>query len=72
MSLPTSTVITGMDKMEILEQALEAARTFKPMNEQEIAALLGRIAEAASEGKFELFKTETQFEATAHDPQWLG
>jgi len=72
MSLPTSTVITGMDKMEILEQALEAARTFKPMNQQEIAALLARTAEAASEGKFELFKTETRFDATAHNPQWLG
>jgi aryl-alcohol dehydrogenase-like predicted oxidoreductase len=72
MSLPTSTVITGMDKMEILEQALEAARTFKPMNEPQIAALLGRTAEAASEGKFELFKTETRFDATAHNPQWLG
>src|SRR5882762_10597540 len=72
MGLPTSTVITGIDKMEILEQALEAARTFKPMNEQEVAALLGRTAEAASEGKFELFKTETRFDATAHNPQWLG
>src|SRR6266850_63793 len=72
MSLPTSTVITGMDKMEILEQALEAARTFKPMNQQEIAALLARTAEAASEGKFELFKTETRFDATAQHPQWLG
>jgi hypothetical protein len=51
---------------------LEAARTFKPMNEQEVAALLGRTAEAASEGKFELFKTETRFDATAHNPQWLG
>jgi aryl-alcohol dehydrogenase-like predicted oxidoreductase len=72
MSLPTSTVITGMDKMEFLEQALEAARTFKPMSEQEVAALLGRTAESASEGKFELFKTETRFDATAHNPQWLG
>src|SRR5437588_3270847 len=32
MNLPTSVVITGMDKLEILEQALEAARTFKPMS----------------------------------------
>jgi hypothetical protein len=72
MSLPTSTVITGMDKMEFLDQALEAARTFKPLNEQQVAALLGRTAEAASEGKFELFKTETRFDATAQHPQWLG
>jgi hypothetical protein len=42
------------------------------MNEQEIAALLGHTAEAASEGKFETFKTETRFDATAQHPQWLG
>src|SRR6266566_4620260 len=29
MSLPTSTVITGIDSMEILKQALEAVRTFR-------------------------------------------
>jgi predicted aldo/keto reductase-like oxidoreductase len=72
MSLPTSTVITGMDKMEYLEQAFEAVRTFKPMSEGEIASLLGRTAEAASEGKFELFKTGNNFDATAHNPKWLG
>ena len=30
LNLPTSTVITGIDSMKILDQALEAARTFKP------------------------------------------
>ena len=30
LNLPTSVVITGCDSMEILEQALEAARTFQP------------------------------------------
>src|SRR4029453_16770971 len=29
--LPTSVVITGIDSMQILEQALEAARTFPPL-----------------------------------------
>jgi len=72
MSLPTSVVITGMDKMEILEQALEAAQTFKPLSPAEVAAMLERTAEAASAGKFELFKTDTRFDATARNPQWLG
>lgn len=72
MSLPTSTVITGMNKMEYLNQALEAARTFKPLNEQEIASLLGKTAEAASTGKYELFKTDSGFDATARNPKWLG
>jgi aryl-alcohol dehydrogenase-like predicted oxidoreductase len=72
MSLPTSCVITGMDKMEILEQGLEAARTFKPLSREEVASLLGRTAQAAATGKFELFKTDTRFDATARNPQWLG
>ena len=29
MNLPTSTVITGIDSMEVLEQDLEAVRTFR-------------------------------------------
>ena len=72
MNLPTSTVITGVDKLELLDQAFEAARTFKPMPKSEVAALLERTSEAAASGRYELFKTETRFDATAHNPQWLG
>lgn len=72
MSLPTSTVITGIDSMAILEQAFEAARTFKPMSQETMAALLNRTASAAADGKFELFKTSSRFDGTAHNPQWLG
>jgi predicted aldo/keto reductase-like oxidoreductase len=72
MNLPTSTVITGIDSMKILEQAFEAARTFKPMSQQEVAALLDKTVSAGSEGKFELFKTSKEFDGTAHNPQWLG
>src|ERR1700686_1463656 len=35
MNLPTSVVITGCDSMEILNQALGAARSFRPMNSNE-------------------------------------
>lgn len=72
MNLPTSVVITGIDKMEYLTQALEAIRTFKPLNEQQVAALLSKTAETASTGKFELFKTDTRFDATSSHPAWLG
>src|SRR5207302_8249582 len=34
MNLPTSVVITGCDSMPILEQALDAARSFRPLNEK--------------------------------------
>jgi predicted aldo/keto reductase-like oxidoreductase len=72
MNLPTSTVITGIDRMELLDQALEAARTFKPMKREEVSALLARTADAASAGKYEPFKTTTNYDGTAHHPQWLG
>jgi hypothetical protein len=58
--------------MRILDQAIEAARTFKPLNEQEVSALLARTANAAAEGQYERFKTGTNFDGTAQNPQWLG
>jgi predicted aldo/keto reductase-like oxidoreductase len=72
MNLPTSTVITGIDRMELLDQAIEAARTFRPMGEQEVAALLAKTSEAATSGRYEPFKTSEGFDATSRNPQWLG
>ncbi|HYK90568.1 MAG TPA: aldo/keto reductase [Acidobacteriota bacterium] len=72
LSLPTSTVITGIDSLEILEQALSLARSFKPLSKEEMAALLSRTQEAAVTGKYEPFKTSSRFDGTAHNPQWLG
>jgi predicted aldo/keto reductase-like oxidoreductase len=72
LSLPTSVVITGCDSMEILEQALDAARTFRPMSDGQVKGLLAKTAQAASRGEFELFKTTSIFDATATHPEWLG
>ena len=72
LNLPTSTVITGIDRVELVKQALEAAQTFKPLSKEAVAALLSRTAKAAATGKFEPFKTTANFDGTAHNPQWLG
>ena len=72
MSLPTSVVITGCDSMEVLQQALQAARDFKPLDEKQRAALLAKTAEAAKNGQYELYKTSHNFDGTVHNPQWLG
>jgi predicted aldo/keto reductase-like oxidoreductase len=72
MNLPTSTVITGIDSLEILEQALTAARTFAPLSEQQVHALLNRTRQAAMSGKYERFKVSNEFDATAENPEWLG
>lgn len=72
MSLPVSVVITGIDSMPVLEQALSVAGDFTPMTDEERSALLAKMAEAAAEGKYEQYKTGETFDSTAHNPQWLG
>ena len=72
MSLPTSVVITGCDSVALVEQAVTAARTFKSMSETQVAMLLAKTKEAARNGEYEGYKTTTNFDGTAHNPQWLG
>jgi uncharacterized protein len=69
---PVSVVITGIDNTQTLDQAIQAARTFKPLDQAQISSLLARTAAAASEGKYELFKTTSHFDGTAQNPKWLG
>jgi aryl-alcohol dehydrogenase-like predicted oxidoreductase len=70
--LPTSVVITGVDSMEILEQTFEAARTFKPLSDEALRALLDKTREAAARGQYEPFKTSSIYDGTASNPKWLG
>ncbi|HEY0796772.1 MAG TPA: aldo/keto reductase [Acidisarcina sp.] len=69
---PVSVVITGIDSETILNQALEAAKTFKPMSDAEVASLLARTKDLAMTGTLELFKTSSHFDGTARNPKWLG
>ena len=72
LNLPTSVVITGIDSMEILEQAFEAVRTFRPLSDGQIEELLAKTRQAALGGQFEPFKTTSIFDGTAQNPDWLG
>jgi aryl-alcohol dehydrogenase-like predicted oxidoreductase len=71
MNLPVSVVITGCDSMPILKQALEAARTYRPLSEAEVSAMLSKTAKVANLGQFELYKTSHFFDGTYYDPEWL-
>jgi predicted aldo/keto reductase-like oxidoreductase len=71
MNLPTSVVITGCDSMGVLEQAISAALSFEPMEPAQVTALLDRTRDAAKDGRFERFKTSTQFDGTSRHPEWL-
>lgn len=72
LNLPTSVQITGIDSAQILDQAFEATRTFKPMTAAEVDALLDRTRMAALNGRYELYKTTSHFDGTAHKPEMLG
>jgi len=71
MSLPTSVVITGCDSLAVLKQALQAARTFKPLSEKQRETLLTRSSPASPGGKFEGYKTTNEFDGTIQHPEWL-
>jgi aryl-alcohol dehydrogenase-like predicted oxidoreductase len=72
MNLPISVMITGIDSLDVLEAALAAARSFKPMTGEQVAALRARTATAAAAGAHERYKTTGRFDGTAHHPEWLG
>lgn len=72
LNLPTSVVINGCDSVDRVHQALEAVRSFKPMSDVEVAALLAKTKDAAMTGQYEPFKTDTMYDGTALNPQWLG
>lgn len=71
MNLPTSVVITGCDSMGVLDQAIQAALTFAPMDAAATTALLDKTRDAAKEGRFERFKTSAMFDGTTRNPHWL-
>jgi uncharacterized protein len=72
MTLPVSVVITGMDTMPRLGQALTAAKTFKPMTQEQIAALLAKSKDLAADGHLEQFKVSPFFDGTSRNPDWLA
>jgi predicted aldo/keto reductase-like oxidoreductase len=72
MNLPVSVCITGCDSMKILQQGLDVARNFKPLTQDQVAAILAKTEYAAANGQYELYKTSTHFDTTAKNPAWLG
>jgi aryl-alcohol dehydrogenase-like predicted oxidoreductase len=63
LNLPTSVVITGIDSMPILVQALTAIRTFSPLAPQQ---------REARDGMYERYKTTDRHDATERHPEWVA
>jgi predicted aldo/keto reductase-like oxidoreductase len=69
---PASVVITGIDSTAVLDQAFQAVESFRPMDTQQVAAILAKTKDAAMTGKFELFKTSSHYDGMIKNPAWLG
>ena len=47
-------------------------KSFHPMEEAAVEALIRKTEQMAMNGKYELFKTTSHFDTTARHPDWLG
>ena len=69
LSLPISTLVSGIDSEKVLDQNLKIVRAFQPLAAQERAAIEGRTLAMAGDGRFELFKSSKMFDGPVHRKQ---
>jgi hypothetical protein len=62
LSLPITTLVSGIDTMRVLEQNVAVARNFRPMTARQRATLRRRVAATARDGRFELYKISAAFD----------
>ncbi len=69
LSQPISSLVVGIDSLEILKQDVKIAREFKPLEGAELEALLNRIRPLAGDGRFEEFKSMQTYDGPYHREQ---
>ena len=69
MSLPISTLVSGIDSVKVLEQNLKVARGFKPLSDEQMRAIEAKTLKVAGDGRFELFKSSKKFDGPVHRKQ---
>ncbi len=62
LTLPIATLVSGIDTLRILRQNLAIAQGFRPMTPRQRQMLLKRVAPAARDGRFELYKISAAFD----------
>ncbi len=62
LSLPITTLVSGIDTMRVLRQNLAIAQGFRPMTSRQRQVLVRRVASTASDGRFELYKISAAFD----------
>lgn len=69
LSQPVATQVVGLAEMDHLREAIRIGRSFKPMSEGEMSALMAKVREPQGDGRFELFKTSQRFDSGYHRQQ---
>jgi aryl-alcohol dehydrogenase-like predicted oxidoreductase len=69
LSQSISTLVVGIDSMKVLNQNLEIARNFKPLEGDEFKKLLDKVKPAAGDGRHEQFKSTQFFDGPYHRKQ---
>ena len=63
MSLPVAAVVSGIDGAGGAPPEPRRRAGFTPMTAEEMDALRARVARVAADGRYELYKTTTHFDA---------
>jgi predicted aldo/keto reductase-like oxidoreductase len=61
-SQPVCTIVSGMENFDLLEQNIQLAKTFDPMDAQGQEQLIARTKDLASDGKHEPFKSTNAYD----------
>jgi predicted aldo/keto reductase-like oxidoreductase len=69
LSLPISTLVSGIDSEKVLDQNLKIVREFKPVSPDERARIEQSTYKVAGDGRFELFKSSKVFDGPVHRKQ---
>jgi predicted aldo/keto reductase-like oxidoreductase len=69
LSLPITTLVSGIDSEEVLDQNLKIVRAFQPLDVAARHKLEAKSLAHAGDGRFELFKSSKQFDGPVHRKQ---
>ena len=69
LSLPISTLVSGIDSEKVLDQNLKIVREFKPLTPEERARIEQSTIKVAGDGRYELFKSSKMFDGPVHRKQ---
>jgi predicted aldo/keto reductase-like oxidoreductase len=69
LSLPISTLVSGIDSEKVLDQNLRIVRDFKPLTAEERNRIEQSTIQVAGDGRFELFKSSKLFDSPVHRKQ---